>query len=223
MKIKWLAHAAFLIEGDGLRILTDPYDPTVLNLPPITEDVDVVVRSSSDDRAHCFTGSLPEGYDLVTATEIIDTGANARGLEVEAVPSQESLIHKEVARDNAMYRFTVEGVDIAHLGDVGNPLSGRQLDAFAGTDVLLALAGGPPTIELDDLQAAISVIKPNVVIPMHFRIPGPKFSMLPVTDFTDRYPAERVQSFETSDIELNRDTLPDDTHIYVLEPAVSPR
>ncbi len=27
MKIKWLAHASFLIEGDDLRIITDPSKP----------------------------------------------------------------------------------------------------------------------------------------------------------------------------------------------------
>jgi L-ascorbate metabolism protein UlaG (beta-lactamase superfamily) len=133
------------------------------------------------------------------------------------------LIHKDVARDNALYRFTVEDINIAHMGDVGNPLSERQLDALSGIDVLLALAGGPPTIELEDLEDVLNAIKPKVVIPMHFRIPGPKFSMLPVSAFTDRYPPERVQRFATSEIELNRGTLPDDMQIYVLEPAIGPR
>ena len=30
MKIRCLAHASFLIEGDGLRIITDPYEPNAL-------------------------------------------------------------------------------------------------------------------------------------------------------------------------------------------------
>ena len=223
MKITWLAHAAFLIEGDDLRIITDPYDPADLSLPPITERADVVIRSSSDDRAHAFVDTLPEGYDLVTATEITERGATVRGLDIEAVWSQESLIHKDVARDNAMYRFTVEGIDIAHMGDVGNPLSENQLDALAGIDVLLALAGGPPTIELEDLEHVLKAIKPKVVVPMHFRIAGPKFFMLPVSVFTDRYPPERVQRLETSEIELSCGTLPDEMQIYVLEPAIGPR
>jgi len=223
MKITWLAHAAFLIEGDGLRIITDPYDPADLNLPPIRERADVVIRSSSDDRAHAFVGTLPQGYDLVTATEITDRGATVRGLDIEAIWSQESLIHKDVPRDNAMYRFMVEGMDIAHMGDVGNPLSDRQLDALSGIDVLLALVGGPPTIELEDLEDVLNVVEPRLVIPMHFRIPGPKFSMLPASAFTDRYPPERVQRLGTSELELSRDTLPDDMQIYVLEPAIGPR
>lgn len=50
MKIKWLAHAAFLIEDDDLRIITDPYEPNdTINLHPITKPADIVIRSSDDD------------------------------------------------------------------------------------------------------------------------------------------------------------------------------
>jgi L-ascorbate metabolism protein UlaG (beta-lactamase superfamily) len=221
LKIKWLAHAAFLIEGDGLRIITDPYEPNeIINLPPITTQADIVVRSSHDDVAHCFTGTLPSGYELVTATEIVECGVTAKDLRIDAVWSQESLIHKDVAGDNAMYRFTIEGINIAHMGDVGNPLSQKQLDALAGVDVLLALTGGPPTIELDDLAQVIDTIQPGIVIPMHYRIPGPRFFMLPVTEFIGRYPSDMVHWLNTSDLTLTRGALPSQTQIYVLQPSL---
>jgi len=222
LKIKWLAHAAFLIEGDGLRIITDPYEPNdIINLPPILEHADIVVRSSDDDEAHCFVGTIPEGFELVTATEIVEHGVTVRGVKIDAIWSQESLIHKEVVRDNAMYRFTLEGVNIAHLGDVGNPLTKKQLDALAGVDVLLTLVGGPPTIELDDLDKVIDTIRPKIIIPMHYRIPGPRFFMLPVTEFLSRYPAEIIHRPDSSEIEVSRNTLPDRPQIYVLQPALA--
>ena len=204
IKIKWLAHASFLIEGQGLRIITDPYDPQDVNLPPVAEPADIVIRSSSDDIAHSFVGNIPLGYELITATEIVDGGATAKGLHVTAVWSQESLIHKHVARDNAMYRFTLDGITICHMGDAGNPLTETQMTALAGADVLLALAGGPPTIELDDLYQVIQTVKPRLVIPMHYRIPGPKFFMLPVTDFAGYFPKESVTWSESSEIEIDR-------------------
>lgn len=147
MKIKWLAHASFLIEGEGLRIITDPYESNeTMNLPPVIEPADIVIRSSDDDEAHCFVDTIPAGFKLVTATEIVGTGVTVEGVTINAVWSQESLIHKEVARDNAMYRFTLEGITITHMGDVGNGLTDAQIEALAGTEILLALVGGPPTI-----------------------------------------------------------------------------
>jgi L-ascorbate metabolism protein UlaG (beta-lactamase superfamily) len=221
MKITWLAHAAFLIEGDGVRIITDPYEPNeIINLPPITEPADIVIRSSDDDEAHAFVDTIPGEYALITATEIVSNGATAKGIDFSAVWSEESH-SKEVVRDNAMYRFTIEGVTITHLGDVGNPLTEPQLEALAGTDVLLALAGGPPTIELEDLTLVIERIKPRLVIPMHFRIPGPRFFMLPVTEFTSRCPTKMVHWPDTSTLELSQDSLPRETTIVVLNPTLT--
>jgi L-ascorbate metabolism protein UlaG (beta-lactamase superfamily) len=221
MKIKWLAHASFLIEGDGLRIITDPYEPNeIINLPPVTEAADIVIRSSDDDEAHCYVETIPRGFELITATDIVDKGAEVKGVPVEAIWSEESHIYKEVVRDNAMYRFSLEGINITHLGDVGNPLTKTQMEALAGTDILLALVGGPPTIELEDLNAVIEKVKPKVVIPMHYRIPGPRFFMLPVTDFTSYYPDEKIVWSESTEVEFSKDSLPDETQVIVLKPTL---
>ncbi len=221
MKIKWLAHASFLIEGDGLRIITDPFEPNeIINLPPVTEPADIVIRSSDDDEAHCFIDTIPPGYELVTATEIVEKGVTVKGIKFDAIWSQESLIHKEAVRDNAMYRLRVEGINITHMGDVGNPLTEAQMDGLADTDILLALTGGPPTIELEDLNTVIERIKPKVVIPMHYRIPGPRFFMLPVTDFTAYYPDEKVLWSDSTEVELTTESLPDDTRLVVLKPTL---
>jgi L-ascorbate metabolism protein UlaG (beta-lactamase superfamily) len=220
MKIKWLAHASFLIEGDGLRIITDPYEPNeIMNLPPITEAADIVVRSSDDDEAHCFVDTIPSGFELVTATDIVETGATAHGVVFDAIWSQES-VRKEIVRDNAMYRFTLDGINITHMGDAGNALTEAQMDALAGTDILFALAGGYPTIELQDLHAVIEAVKPKVVIPMHYRIPGPRFSMLPVTVFTSEYPDSAIDWVDGTEVEYSTATLPDETRIVVLKPSL---
>ncbi len=220
MKIKWLAHASFLIEGDGLRVITDPYEPNeIMNLPPITEAADIVVRSSDDDEAHCFVGTIPPGFELVTATEIVGSGATIHGLEFDAVWSQES-VHKDVVRDNAMYRFTLDGINITHMGDAGNALTDAQMEALAGTDILFALAGGYPTIDLGDLHALIKAVKPKIVIPMHFRIPGPRFNMLPVTVFTSEYEDSVIDWVDGTEIEVSKATLPDETRIMVLKPTL---
>ncbi|MEM9774492.1 MAG: MBL fold metallo-hydrolase [Chloroflexota bacterium] len=221
INIKWLAHASFLIEWNGLRIITDPYEPNdIMNLPPVEELADIVVRSSDDDEAHAYVNSIPEGFELITATDIVDTGATTKGIEFEAVWAEESHEHKEVVRDNAMYTFSLDGVQFTHMGDVGNPLTADQLDRLKHTDVLLALTGGPPTIELKDLKEVIETIRPKIVIPMHYRIPGPRFFMLPVETFTSDYPADMVKILDTSELTISKEELPDQTKIIVLQPTL---
>jgi L-ascorbate metabolism protein UlaG (beta-lactamase superfamily) len=222
MKIKWLAHASFLIEGDGLRIITDPYHPQEMGFPVITEPADIVIRSSDDDRGHCYAEMIRGEPEVVTATDIVDSGATVQGLTISAIPVLESLIHKDSPLDNAMYSFTVEGIRISHMGDVGNPLTDEQLEGLADTDVLLALTGGPPTIELDDLYQAIEILKPRLVIPMHYKLPGTRLKMLPVTEFTRRFADEAVEWVDGPEIELSRNTLPHETRVAVLKSSLVP-
>jgi L-ascorbate metabolism protein UlaG (beta-lactamase superfamily) len=83
----------------------------------------------------------------------------------------------------------------------------------------LALTGGPPTIELVDLQRAIEEIGPRVVIPMHYQIPKLRLDILPLEAFTFRYPQEAVKRVGATEVEFSFDTLPPTLRIYVLEPA----
>jgi L-ascorbate metabolism protein UlaG (beta-lactamase superfamily) len=221
VRIKWFGHATFLVEGDGLRIITDPFTPEVMNLSPVTESADIVIRSSADDDGHNCADMIAGNPLVVTATEI-GAGTIARGLHVAAIPVQESLIHKTAPLDNAIYSFTVEGIHLAHMGDAGNRLTETQLNALQGTEILFALAGGPPTIDIDDLMDAIKVIQPRVIIPMHYDIPGLTGNIFPVNVLTDRFPRDAVRRISGSEVEFSRATLPTQQQVVVLEPVCGP-
>jgi L-ascorbate metabolism protein UlaG (beta-lactamase superfamily) len=225
MKIKWYAHAAVLLEGDGLRIITDPYVPEAVGFAPITEAADIVVRSSADDDGHNNAEMIVANSTsplVVTATEIDDeNGATARGVSFMPIHSRESLIYKERPRDNAMYRFTLEDIRIAHLGDVGNRLEEGQLEALQGIDILIAPTGGAPTIDLKDLYDAIQVLKPRVIIPMHYALPGAIPKMVPVTAFTNLFSPEQIVWLDTAEVEFSTATLPKELTVYVLKPSTA--
>jgi L-ascorbate metabolism protein UlaG (beta-lactamase superfamily) len=221
MKIQWFAHAAFLIETGHLRIITDPYTPEVMGFSPIITRADVVIRSSRDDAGHCFASMIPGDPVVVTATEIGSEPFEVAGVRITAIPAQESLIHKAQPADNAMYRFSLEGLEMVHMGDVGNRLTESQLKALGGADVLFAPVGGPPTIELSDLYEAIQILKPRITIPMHYRLDGTKVKMLPVTEFTRLFPKDTVQWITESVIEVTAGRLPIESKIVVLEPSTA--
>ena len=221
MKIKWYGHACFRIEGGGISIVTDPYTPEVAGLDPVDEPADVVIMSSATDRFHSCSSMVPEDPRVLNTLEIARTGpVEAGGVVFEVLPTMESLAHKESPDENAIYRFELEGVSVLHLGDLGNPLTEEHLGLLRGrVDVLLALTGGPPTIELEDLDRAIEEMAPSVVIPMHYRIPKLRLDILPLEAFTSRYPEDAVTRVGATGVEFSPDTLPRTFEIYVLEPA----
>lgn len=216
MKIQWYAHACFRIETEGRSIVTDPYTPHKSGFRPITEAPHLVVRSSDDDSAHANAAMFP-GADVMTMTYAPAEGTVWRGMRFTPIPAQESMLHKLEPKDNALYRFVADGVDVVHFGDVGNPLEAWQLDLMRGCDVVLVPTGGPPTIELPDLHAALVELRPRVTIPMHYALPGCLFpTMLDVAEFTQPYAAGAVRHFNAPALEILPADLPAEPEVWVM-------
>lgn len=221
MRVTWYGHACFRLEADGVSVVTDPYTPEVSGFRPVDEPATIVVRSSPEDAFHCNAPMIPGRPALVEAVELAGSGPETvRGVPFEAFATRESLVHKTAPLDNAMYRFTLGGVRVLHLGDLGNPLDPAYVDRLAGeVDVLLALAGGPPTIELPELDAAIASIRPHVVIPMHFRVPQLKIRALPVEDLLARHPDTEIRRVGGASVDIDPAALPGGPAFWVLDPA----
>jgi L-ascorbate metabolism protein UlaG (beta-lactamase superfamily) len=101
---------------------------------------------------------------------------------------------------------------------MGNALTPAQLEFFAGIDVLLALVGGHPTLELNDLQKVIEHVKPKLVVPMHFRTLTYKpRNMFWITNFLELYDDKDVDFACASEVEITLETLPEKTRVLVVD------
>jgi L-ascorbate metabolism protein UlaG (beta-lactamase superfamily) len=220
MRIKWYGHACFRIEGDKIAVVTDPYTPEDAGLDPVDEPADVVVMSSATDRFHSCARMVPGDPEVLNALEIAHGGPiEVGGVTFEALPTMESLEHKENPEENALYRFELGGERLAPGGSGQPPRrrAARPVAREGGRPP--GLSRGPPTIELDDLDRVIEEIGPRVVVPMHYRIPKLKTDALLLEAFTSRYPQDAVRRVGAAEVELSPDTLPRIPRIYVLEPA----
>lgn len=173
MKLHWYGHAAFrLTAADGRSLVLDPYTPEEVGYRLIEDAADGCVVSSDNDTAHCRADLLPGPPPTVNALQLARAGGvgELAGFPIRAIEAMEAEDHYEHDPDqNGMYRIEIDGLHIGHMGDVGNPLTAAQCEFFAGIDILLALAGGHPTIELDELMDVIQAVRPPLVVPMHFR------------------------------------------------------
>ena len=76
---------------------------------------------------------------------------------------------------NIIYRFDLEGISLAHLGDIGQKsLTDRQLEELLNIDIVIIPIGGKYTVGSKDAVNIISQIEPRIVIPMHYKIKGLK-------------------------------------------------
>ncbi|MCA0453196.1 MAG: MBL fold metallo-hydrolase [Chloroflexi bacterium] len=224
MQIKWYGHASFLVTGEnGKRVITDPYTPETSGYNRIPDSPDIVIISSDNDTFHCRADLVPGTPTIVNALQVAKSGGQRteHGIAIQAIAAMEALDHQFHDPDqNGMYRFTVDDISIGHMGDIGNAFTEEQLQFFSGVDVLFALVGGHPTINLDDLEVVIKRTQPKLVIPMHFRTLKykPRNSFW-IQSFLNYYRPEEVDFACDSEITLTKASLPQSTRVMVLTHA----
>jgi L-ascorbate metabolism protein UlaG (beta-lactamase superfamily) len=219
MQITWYGHAAFLIETGGLRIILDPYrSPDCGGYEPVSEPADLVIVSHENDRYHSHLGQVIRPFETIRALELPPGGTVFRGVEIGAVHVYES--PERLAEDEvAIISLRSEGLHLVFLGDLGHPLTEPELAPIRGADIVLAAAGGPPTIDYPEIPALLEAIGPRVVIPMHFKTPRIDLNIQPVERFLESLPGVPVLRPGSSSIDIARATLPDAMTIVRLEHA----
>lgn len=155
-KIVYLGHSSFLLKGNDYSLVIDPYqNGSVPNLRfPNVEPVDVVVCSHehADHNARELVNikDNPASVGAISATvPHDDCGGAKRGL-------------------NKIHMFDIEGYKVVHLGDTGCLLDEKTLEPFKNCDILLAPINGFYTIGSRELKEIANIIKPRILIPMHY-------------------------------------------------------
>jgi L-ascorbate metabolism protein UlaG (beta-lactamase superfamily) len=213
MKIKYLAHASFLItSGSGIRIVTDPYAISGgIKHGPITETADIVTVSH-EHGDHNNTAAVKGNPKVVRET------AEVKGIKIRAVSTAHDDKGGSQRGKNNIYCFEVDGVNVCHAGDLGHELTAEQVKAIGKVDVLMIPVGGFFTIDAKTATKVCDQLKPKVIIPMHFRTEKLDFPIKGVDDFI--LGKNNVTRSNESEIEFKADNLPADTRIIVLKQSL---
>lgn len=223
MKITWYGQACFeIVSTEGTIIYTDPYDPDKAGFKPFASQADIVIKSSNNDDFHDNDHLVPKKTNatVIDALEVSLLGGSfvSHGITFDTIEAMEHSLHPSGHPDqNAMYKFSVDGISIGHMGDMGNDFSDDQMDFFMDIDILLSHAGGFPVISLDELSRIVGITKPKLVIPMHFRTLcfKPK-NMYFITECLKYFPEDMVDFASNCSAELQKEDLPEKTRMLVL-------
>jgi L-ascorbate metabolism protein UlaG (beta-lactamase superfamily) len=213
MKIRWLGHACFLIESEGKRIVTDPYDEKVpYPFPEITADLVTVSHGHGDHNAVERVGGDPA---MIQGTGTL----KARGINLRGIPAVHDDQGGAERGENILYIFELEGLRIAHLGDLGAPLDEEQRTALADVQVVLCPVGGHYTIDAQQAAALARELPAlRVFIPMHFNTPPiAEWPIAPVDGFLALM--DNVSRVGGNEVEIACDTLPDTLEVWILDYA----
>lgn len=218
MRIKYIAHACFLIEtGTGTRILTDPYEPGsfdgAVKYKPVSEAADIVLISH-DHADHNWVEGV-SGDPVVVNRSGEET---INGVQITGIPSYHDTSRGSERGDNIIFRIFADGLSICHLGDLGHPLDPDTAGILQPVDALLLPVGG--TFAIDALVAGQvrTTLSPAFTIPMHYKTDGVDFPIAPVDAYLSG--VDDLTRAGSSELEFTRVDLPSGT--VLLEPSALP-
>ena len=104
---------------------------------------------------------------------------------------------------NLLMKFTLQGKVFLHCGDIGHFLSEDTFRKIGKVDILLIPVGGVYTIDAEMAKQFSEMIKPKIVVPMHYKTLAVNFDLAPLSDFTAY--CSRVIMNGSSELELTDD------------------
>jgi len=202
VRIRWYGQSTFLISGER-SVFIDPFGTMEglaerrlqFDYPPVgtvEPDLLLVTHEHFDHNAVEAVGGSPEIVRSTAGTFETPVG------EVIAVASEHDDVAGTLRGPNTIFRFTLDGLRIAHLGDFGQAgLRPAQREAIGEVDVLLLPVGGGPTVGGESAAAIVRELRPRLVVPMHYRTEAVNF-LEPPDEFLAALgaPVERVDDSE---------------------------
>ncbi len=176
----WLGHASFLIKWNGKNIYFDPYKITNSEEKAdyifIThehfdhcsiEDIEKIVKPDTKVILPSDCMSKVRRFDVDMIVVQPNKEYNVDDIKVLTVPAYNT--NKDFhPKDNEWvgYVLNLNGTRIYHAGDTDVIHEMAQLNGKV--DVALLPVGGTYTMNAEDASYAVKLIKPKIVVPMHY-------------------------------------------------------
>jgi len=178
--LRWLGHAGFQVEDEGLVIYLDPY---LLPEKPEKADIILVTHGHFD---HCDVEKInlllkndttivaPPSCASKLGGDVVEVkpgdSLNVRGVPVEAVDAYNVDKFASPGKpyhprgEGVGYILTLGGVRVYHAGDTD------AIPEMEGLKVDIALLpiGGTYTMDESEAASAVAVLQPKFVVPMHY-------------------------------------------------------
>lgn len=211
MKIEYLGHSCFkLTESTGTSVVCDPYSEEIgYKMPKVTADAVTVSHGHFDHNAVKNVSGNPAVFD----------GENEHtlaGVVINSIKSFHDSSRGKKRGENFIFKIRMDGIDICHLGDLGEACSSDLIDAILPVNVLLVPVGGNYTIDAQMAKEYVDRIMPDIVIPMHYKTRDCKIDIDKADEFLKLFDDEYVEEAEGNFLELSRKDLSGETRIIVL-------
>jgi L-ascorbate metabolism protein UlaG (beta-lactamase superfamily) len=215
MILEWCGNSYVVLRlSDGKTIAIDPHDGGSLGLPKCRREADYILVTHNH-----FDHNAIE-VAMARRTRVVRWRTGEFNLEGDVKVQGYRYYHDKAGGslrgDVVAYKIVTENMTLGHLSDIGHIPPEEALSPFKDIDVLMVPVGGVTTVDAHEAWKLIEMLKPKLVIPLHFWMPGMTVPYDPLDRFLSISRARRLR-VEEGRLEVNKDLLPEKTTIVVFE------
>lgn len=211
MEIFWYGHSCFRISERGLAtVVVDPFDSKAVGYFPLKLKADIIAISH-EAPGHSYINGAKGADHILSGPGEYEIG----GVFVTAVQTDGLRKKKEESTRNTLYVFDYDGLTVAHLGDIKQVPAQTEIEAMGNVNIVMIPVGGGGGLNAAKAAEIISLLEPNIIIPMHYKT---KDVTVPL-DSLDKFIKEMgLQPIEpVPSLKISKSSLPMESKVIVLD------
>ena len=216
MEITWYGNSCFRItERNKATVVTDPFDAGMAGYNPLKLKSEIVTISSNDLSHNNI--SVVKGSPFV----INGPGEYERG-DVFITGIQTSpLLPKDKELRNTIYVFDYGEITVLHLGQINSVPDQTLVEELGNINIALVPVGSGGGLNASKAAEVISMLEPNIVIPMQYETPYSKLELDPLSKFLKEMGLTELETMETYKIPPSGGFGEEGTQVIALDPKLS--
>jgi L-ascorbate metabolism protein UlaG (beta-lactamase superfamily) len=214
MEITWYGHSCFrLTERSYATVVTDPFDSKSIGYSPLRLKSDIVTVSHAAP-GHSNTDAVKGISHVIDgAGEFEIGGVFITGVQTDIASNRKKA--KDDSARNTIFVFDYDGITVAHLGDLKQTPTQSEIESLGTINVALVPVGGGGGLNAAKAAEVISMLEPNLVVPMHYSTPSAKLPRDALNKFIKEMGLSQTETQPS--LKVTRSGLPHETHVVVLE------
>jgi L-ascorbate metabolism protein UlaG (beta-lactamase superfamily) len=193
-------------------VVVDPFDSKTVGYSPLKLKADIVTVSH-DAPGHNFAEAVKGTSHVIKGPgEFEIGGVFITGIQTDGAGSGKK------AKDqvpNTLFVFDYDGLTVAHLGDLKQVPTQAEVEALGTVHVALVPVGGGGGLNAAKAAEVISLLEPNIVVPMHYSTPDGKITLDSLNKFLKEMGLSKQESQPS--LKVTKSGLPEETHVAVLD------
>jgi len=212
MEIIWFGHSCFRITERNLAtVVTDPYDHRAVGCSQLKLKADIVTVSNATP-GHDFLSAIKGDAYRITGPGEYEVG----GVFITGVQTNGHTRKELDELRNTLYLIDYNGVNVLHLGSLNRVPTQTEVEALGPVHVALVPVGGAGGLNAAMAAEVISLLEPNIVIPMQFHLPDSLIKLDPLSKFLKEMGLSGIASQSSIKV-TSVNSLPEETQVVVLD------